>query len=293
MDAMSRHLPADETILYADDSATHADSVAKLQENLRGLELFAAEVGLEIHPEKSCLLALRSGGRLPALPEVTLAGATVPFSGEGEYLGVTIQQCGGIGSHLEKVIARADGIAARTAGTLRQLRPSTAIANHVFRSKVLPTLTYGIGMWGQKMSKNQAASLDAVQARFIRQVYSLPGKLATEIVFWLAQSTRFSDSLPVDRRPDPAPLNIPVDFVRPNDVRDLHDAGYFLLRGLHDRACLTPGCWRPKTWDEPEVEHTCRFCAGSCTAKFHLSSCPFFAGREWFDITKELASTTA
>ena len=279
MDALRDYVPEKNTILYADDTSIHDQSLVGLQVHADGLQAFSNSVGLQIHPDKSFVMAFRKGGRLPQnLPNIIVNGSPVPFVTSSQYLGVILQPCGGVGAHLDQVAAKCAKATWSVAPTLRSLFCPPALARKIFIGKIAPIITYAAQFWGTQLSENQLERLDATQARFYRAVFSMPKSLATRIVLWMVGDVPISRRFTTNANHEPA-LNIPVNFVKPQSFVEVQPMSYFLLRGLHDRICSNPTCWRPKQWDDCDC--SCRFCGERINGKFHVMECTSYEGVPW------------
>ena len=106
----------------------------------------------------------------------------------------------------------------------------------------------------------------------------MPKSLATRIVLWMVGDVPISRRFNTNANHEPA-HNIPVNFVKPQSFVEVQPMSYFLLRGLHDRICSIPTCWRPKQWDDCDC--SCRFCGGRINGKFHVMECTSFEGVPW------------
>ena len=140
-------------IMYADDVVLFARSPSELQCLVDSLQRFCVEVGLQVNCAKSVCLTFKPGPRSPDLPPlvVTVGGVTLPVVDTFTYLGVVfhpVHWASGAGAVRAQAATRSLWALWGQAASQRLSCRDSLL--RIFRTKVLPSATYGGGIWGAK-----------------------------------------------------------------------------------------------------------------------------------------------
>ena len=167
-------------IMYADDVVLFATSASQLQGLVDSLQRFCLEVGLQVNCAKSvCLTFLPPGtGRRSSAPDplaVVVGGVTLPVVDTFPYLGVVfhpVHWASGAGTVRAQAATRSLWAMWGQAASQRLSCRDSLL--RIFRTKVLPSATYGGGVWGaQHLPFSTATAVLAsptqqVQDQFLR-----------------------------------------------------------------------------------------------------------------------------
>ena len=178
---------------YADDLAiwTQADNAKDverlLQTALNSLQTWSAEVELEFQASKCAAITFRYRGISPLL-RLWINKEIIPQRTTATYLGVLVDSKMSWQPHLKNQVSKVSQFATRLIPALRALRPlPRTAARQIYVGKVLPTLFYGVLVWGNIL---QAKLYQKVLHRAIRPFLSAithtPPSTATQLLPKLA-----------------------------------------------------------------------------------------------------------
>lgn len=154
--------------IYADDMALASDNIEDLQKGMDLLTEWADDNELMMNLRKTELMVFRRGGRLPKTDFIVCGGHILTPTRQFAYLGFTLQVTGTTFSvHIKERLAAA----LRSISDIRHLqRMSLETAMKLFRVKVLPTLTYGLEVIWEFLTRRQLQELENMKPRYSKRV---------------------------------------------------------------------------------------------------------------------------
>jgi len=172
LDDLSKLCDSDSSsyiILYADDILLIAPSLSKLECVLHACERKLTRLDMAINCKKSC--CLRVGSRCDAVCGniVSASGQVIAWVTEMRYLGVYVTQSRTFKCSLEHVkrsFYRAANAVFAQVGRVA----SEEVTLHLFKSKCLPVLLYGLEVC--PLVKSQISSLDFAVNRFFMKLFN-------------------------------------------------------------------------------------------------------------------------
>jgi hypothetical protein len=162
------------SLAYADDLAPIAAGPGGLQSKLDCISAHAAEMGYEHNNKKSAVMVMGSPLRWSS-DTWSLGGRPLPLVTLYKYLGLEEQSSGSWCSVIDRLLAKAKGVAAklRGAGCVAAVM-SPRHARLLFYALARPHLEFGCEIWTP--SRHQEAQLERVQLLFARKALGLPSR---------------------------------------------------------------------------------------------------------------------
>lgn len=271
---------------YADDIAVGSRDIIKLQNTINDMEEWCSKHKFEINTSKTEMMVFRQGGRAPASAEIFIKGRKITIVNEFKYLGITLQtsaKC--FTKHVTEKAAQAIR-AMHEISYIRSLNLETAMA--LFRTKIMPVLTYGIEVIWPHLTEKNLSVLERVKALYIKRAIGVSKTTRSRLVYLLARETFLIEDLrtlplqntvayenllkSLERKRE----EIPLEFFGTGAMIDRtwtaanfemrHVLTRMAVHGFHHMICNNT------VFHEPSETCVCKLCEQRCE-RYHLELC--------------------
>ena len=162
--------------MYADDMALVSETIPDLQKAVDLLSIWAQTNEIKINKEKTELVIFRKGGKLAESDRIKCNREHLQRANHFKYLGLTIQTTG----KSFRIHLRTQMVAAvRAMNDMKLIALGTAM--QLFRLKVVPTLTYGIELIWEYLTRKQLLELEKMKVRYLKRVLGVSSTYPVEI----------------------------------------------------------------------------------------------------------------
>jgi hypothetical protein len=165
--------------MYADDTAIMTRSkqprlaTVHLQEAANALETWFRRWRIEVNPEKSSALLI-TRRYVAREGQVRMFGEDIPWKGQVKYLGVVIDKRLAFIPHVNYAVGKGKMVTGQLSPlTCRRSKMSIKNKLVLYKSVVLPTMTYASAAWGH-VSDAQLHKLQVIQNQFLRRTFNAP-----------------------------------------------------------------------------------------------------------------------
>ena len=233
------------------------------------------------------MMIFRNGGRTPKAAEIFIQNKKLKIVPDYKYLGMTLQTSAR--SYSKHIAERATQAvrAMHDVQKLKSLSIKTAMA--LFKSKIMPILTYGIEIIWEKLSMANLKTIEKVKATYLKKAIGVSKNTRSRLVYLLARETfliedlRMTMTLPRTNASEQL-LTIlrekreatPVEFYGTGAMIDRewtkenfelrHVLTRLAVHGFHHRICKTTA------YHEPEDSCVCSLCENKCE-RYHIELC--------------------
>ena len=274
-----------QLLMYADDMTIGGKNIKDLQEAFNDLVRWTRENKFNINKNKTELMTFRKGGKPCKDEEIKLNGENLKIVKQYKYLGLTLQTTGiTFTSHITEKCTSA----IKTMYTMQHLqRYSLETAMKIFRSKIIPILTYGIEIIWENISKQQLRKMEQVKARYLKLILGLPKNTPSRLTYVLCREitllqelrydlpyTRNSEHVILERKEKNDRIwkefystDAMVDRTWTQPNRELrHVVTRLATHGFHHKVC------KNQRYHEANVTCVCKFCEQECD-RYHITIC--------------------
>lgn len=273
--------------LYADDMALSSKNHEDLQNSLNKLATWAEENGLKINISKSALMIFRRGGKVAEKEKLKIGSEKLEVVNDYKYLGITMQTSGTTFNKHVKQKAIAAIAAMRDIRQIREISLETAMK--IFKTKIIPILTYGIHIIGEYLKLRDLKVLENIKALYLKKVLGVSKYTPSRYVYLLTRepfliedlrynlllpSTTAYNKLLAERQQKREEVEelfyctsamIDRSWTKPNqEMRSV--VNRLAVHGFHHKLCKTT------TYHTASDLCVCKLCNEKCT-KYHVLSC--------------------
>ena len=147
---------------------------------------YLRERGLQLNPQKSCVVKFRKGGRLAKHDKLSWEGKPIQFVSNSKYLGLNLTATGtSFTLHVESAAAKATSAMAASIERPKDL--PLDIANRIFFMKAVPILAYGLKRIWKYLSVANFDVLERTYTLFMKRVLCLSPRAKSRYVYVLCQ----------------------------------------------------------------------------------------------------------
>lgn len=272
---------------YADDIVVGSKDITKLQETMNIVEEWCSKHKFEINVDKTQMMIFRNGGRTPDAAEIFIQNKKLKIVPDYKYLGMTLQTSA---KCYTKHIAERATQAVRAMHDIQKMKSlnlETAMA--LFKTKIMPILTYGIEIIGEKLTRANLETLEKVKATYIKKAIGVSKNTRSRLVYLLARETfliedlRTNMILPRTNASEQLLTTLrekreatPEEFYGTGAMIDRqwtkencelrHVITRLAVHGFHHRICKTTA------YHEPNDLCECSLCGKKCE-RYHIELC--------------------
>ncbi|PSN46113.1 hypothetical protein C0J52_17254 [Blattella germanica] len=178
---------------YADDIVVGSKDITKLQETMDIVEKWCTKHKFEINVKKTQMMIFRNGGRTPKAAEICIQNKKLKIVPDYKYLGMTLQTSAR--SYSKHIAERATQAvrAMHDVQKVKSLSIKTAMA--LFKSKIMPILTYGLEIIWEKLSMANLKTIEKVKATYLKKAIGVSKNTRSRLVYLLARETFLIEDL--------------------------------------------------------------------------------------------------
>lgn len=273
--------------MYADDMALASDSIKDLQKGMDLLTKWADINELVMNLRKTELMVFRRGGRLTKEDYITCGRCTLTPKRQFTYLGITLQVTGTTFTvHIKERLAAA----LRGMSDVRQIQGmSLETAMKLFQAKILPSLTYGLEVIWEFLTRRQLQDLESLKPRYLKRVLGVSKYTRSRYVYVLARETFLVEDLRMQMLLPATPAYEELLRELREKRESLEESFYctdamvnkewmqaeyelrhmmtrFAVHGFHHRVCAR------KSFHRASQECICTLCGEQCDT-YHVMEC--------------------
>lgn len=241
----------------------------------------------EINVEKTEMMIFRNGGRTPEAAEISIQNRKLKIVSDYRYLGMTLQTSAKC--YTKHIMERATEAirAMHDVKNIKSLSLETAMA--LFKTKILPILTYGIEIIGEHLTMANLETLEGVKATYLKKAMGVSKYTRSRFVYLLARETFLTEDLRTNMMLPKTNASerllstlrekreaTPIEFYATGAMIDRewtkenfelrHVITRLAVHGFHHLICKT------RTYHDPSDSCVCTLCSKKCE-RYHIELC--------------------
>lgn len=273
--------------MYADDIAIGSTSKETLQDTLNKVYEWANQNKLDINKQKTVHMVFRQGGRLKQDDHINLGPEALNTVNTFKYLGLTFQT---------KMTCFTNHVKDRTTAAIRAIydiqnltRLSINTAMLLFKTKIVPILTYGMQLIWEQLTMSNLEEIEKVKARFLKATLGVSKYTKSRLVYELTREPFLLEDLHMEQQMQNTKQYAQVlkkEYDKKKEIwRDFYSTDAMVYRqwtqtnqdyrsaitrmaihGYHHKIC------KNTSYHEPDITCVCSLCEESCE-RYHLQDC--------------------